>query len=134
MDIAFFPQINDFRSRRSVQLLVCDLRKHRGGLSDSVLRGDISPCAETAAPSREALGRLWRSITHFGGSLSGEKTALLERLAPEMWDSRICVGLKVFEELGLLELSFDGSELSLRCAPDAGKVNLEDSEILKKLG
>jgi len=134
VDIAFFPQINDFRSRRSVQLLVCDLRRHRAGLSDKILRGEISPCAETAAPSRDELGLLWRSLLHFGGSLCGELTATFERIAPAMWDSRIAVGLKVFEELGLAALNFDGENLSITCRPDCGKVNLEDSEILKRLG
>ena len=133
IDIAFFPQINDFRSRRSVQLLLCDLRKHKAGLSDDILRGDIAPCAETAAPSREDLGMLWRSIIHRGGRLSMSKNALLELLAPSMWDSRICIGLKVFEELGLISLSFDGENISLCCDAAAGKVNLEDSEILKGL-
>ena len=134
IDLAFFPQINDFRSRRSVQLLVCDLRRHKSGLSDDILRGDISPCAETSAPSRDDLGLLWRSIIHRGGRMSMEKTALLECLAPSMWDSRICIGLKVFEELGLLSLSFDGENISLCCDAAAGKVNLDDSEILKRLG
>ena len=133
VDVAFFPQINDFRSRRSVQLLISDLRKHSNTHSDRILRGEISPCAATAAPSREALGTLWRSIIHCGGRLSMEKNALMERLAPFMWDERICVGLKVFEELGLLSLGFDGENISLCCA-ESGKVNLEDSEILKSLG
>ena len=29
-DIVFMPQINEFRSRRSVQLVITDLRPHRG--------------------------------------------------------------------------------------------------------
>ena len=134
IDIAFFPQINEFRSRRSVQLLVCDLRKHRSGAADSVLRGEIVPCEETAAPSREALGTLWRSISHNGGRMTMGKTELFERLAPGMWDSRIAVGLKVFEELGLMSMSFDGENISLCCDCATGKVSLEDSEILRKLG
>ena len=55
-----------------------------------------------------------------------EKTALYESLAPSMWDSRIAVGLKVFEELGLIQLSFDGENVSLCCDAAAGKVNLDD--------
>ncbi len=133
VDIAFFPQINEFRSRRSVQLLISDLRVHKSGLSDDILRGSISPCPETAAPSREELGWLWRSLVRLGGRLSMEKTAFLERLAPQMWDSRICIGLKVFEEMGLISLSFDGENLSTLCLPLEGKVNLEDSEILAQL-
>ncbi len=134
VDIAFFPQINEFRSRRSVQLLVSDLRVHRSGLADNILRGEVEPCAETSAPSRDELGQLWRSIIHCGGRMSAEKTALFERLAPSMWDSRVCIGLKVFEELGLISLSFDGENISISCEPGKGKVNLEDSEILRRLG
>ncbi len=134
VDIAFFPQINEFRSRRSVQLLLSDLRIHKSGLSDDILRGSIVPCQETSAPSRDELGSLWRSIIHCGSRLTMAKTALLERLAPQMWDSRVCIGLKVFEELGLISLSFDGENISVSCPPFQGKVNLEDSEILKSLG
>ncbi len=134
VDIAFYPQINEFRSRRSVQLLLSDLRVHCSSLAEDVLRGHIRPCAETAAPSREELGHLWRSIVHYGGRMSMKKTALLERLAPSMWDSRVCVGLKVFEELGLISLSFDGENISISCQPSCGKVNLEDSNILAELG
>ena len=134
VDIAFFPQINEFRSRRSVQLLLSDLRVHRSGLSDDILRGRIVPCPETAAPSRDELGRLWRSMIHCGTRLTMPKTALLERLAPQMWDSRVCIGLKVFEELGLISLSFDGENISVTCLPMEGKVNLEESKILAQLG
>ena len=133
VDIAFFPQINEFRSRRSVQLLLSDLRPHRSGLADSILNGEFPVCPETAAPSRDDLGQLWRSIIHWEGRLCMEKTALFERLAPSVWDSRIAIGLKVFEELGLISLSYDGENISLCCLPDCGKVNLENSEILAKL-
>ncbi len=133
VDIAFFPQINEFRSRRSVQLLLSDLRPHHSGLSDSILEGKFPVCPETAAPSRDDLGQLWRSIIHWGSRLTMNKTALFERLAPSMWDSRIAIGLKVFEELGLISLSFDGENISISCLPDCGKVKLEDSAILAQL-
>ena len=134
VDIAFFPQINEFRSRRTVQLLVTDLRLHKGGLSNEILKGNFPICPETAAPSREELGLLWRSLVRPGGRICLDKTSLFERLAPQMWDSRIAIGLKVFEELGLISLSFDGDNISVTCPPCVEKVNLEDSEILKALG
>jgi len=134
VDIAFFPQINEFRSRRSVQLLISDLRIHNGGRGDEILRGSFPICEETAAPSREELGWLWRSLVRLGGRLTMPKTPFLERLAPQMWDSRICIGLKVFEEMGLISLSYDGENISTVCLPVEGKVNLEESEILKSLG
>ena len=77
---------------------------------------------------------LWRSIVHCGGRMCMSSTALFERLAPAMWDSRVAVGLKVFEELGLMSLSFDGENIAISCTPNCGKVNLEDSEILRSLG
>ncbi len=132
VDAAFFPQINEFRSRRSVQLLITELRRHDPGRSRDILRGEILPLPETAAPTRGDFAAVWRSLAHMSGRVSGRPDRVLEQLAPGMWDSRIALCLKVFEELGLLEMRFDGRELSLS-ADGSKKVNLEDSAILAEL-
>ena len=132
VDAAFFPQINEFRSRRSVQLLISELRRHHGGAGADILRGEISRLPETAAPGRADFAAVWRSLTHLSGEVEGRTERVFEQLSPGMWDSRIALCLKVFEELGLLSLSFDGSRISLS-ADGSKKVNLDDSVILAQL-
>ena len=132
VDAAFFPQINEFRSRRSVQLLISELRRHSPGAAEDILRGNISPLPECSAPSRGDFAAVWRSLSHLSGHVSGRLDRVLEQFSPGMWDSRVCLCLKVFEELGLLSLSYDGSTLTLT-ADGSKKVNLEDSRILAEL-
>ena len=132
VDAAFFPQINEFRSRRSVQLLISDLRRHESGAARDILRGSIPRLPETAAPARADFAAVWRSLAHLSGRLSGKPERVLEQLSPGMWDSRIALCLKVFEELGLLEMQYDGRELNIS-ADGSKKVNLDDSKILAEL-
>ena len=75
---------------------------------------------------------VWRSLTHLSGKVSGHTVRVLEQLSPGMWDSRIALCLKVFEELGLLEMRFERDILSISAVPGA-KVDLDDSRILAQL-
>lgn len=132
VDLAFYPQINEFRARRSVQLLVNELRAHDPGESALVMSGDIRRCGETAAPSRADFAAVWRSLIRASGQISGTAEQVMELLAPGMWDSRIALCLKIFEELGLLSIRQEDGRICLR-ADGSKKVNLDDSAILSGL-
>lgn len=132
VDIAFYPQINEFRARRSVQLLVNELRAHDMGESARVMQGDIRKCGETGAPSRADFAAVWRSLVRASGKISGSTARVMELLAPGMWDSRIALCLKIFEELGLLSIRQEGDMLCL-CADGSKRVDLDDSAILSGL-
>lgn len=132
VDIAFYPQINEFRARRSVQLLVNELRAHDVGESARVMGGDIRKCEETGAPSRADFAAVWRSLVRASGKISGSTERVMELLAPGMWDSRIALCLKIFEELGLLSIKQEGDMLFL-CADGSKRVDLDDSAILSGL-
>ena len=135
VDAAFYPQINEFRSRRAVQLLICDLRRRDVSLPSAILNGQIdkTAIAPELVPTREHCVRLWRRIAAARDTVSGPALAIMEELCPELQDVTVCLCLKVFEELGLLHMDYDGHTLTLRRAPGVEKVDLGDSKILAEL-
>ena len=132
-DAAFTPQINLFRDRKSVQLLLTDLRPHDVGPAEAILRGEITPEDADYFPVREDFALVWRAITASGGLCRGSAAALSDALAPRMREEKFCIILKVFEELGLLRLSSGDGALEIGTVPDAGKVDLAASRILSFL-
>ena len=129
-DAAFTPQINLFRDRKSVQLLLTDLRLHDALPAEAILRGEIAPEDADYLPVREDLALVWRAIAASGGRCRAAAAALSDALAPRMREEKFCIILKVFEELGLLRLSGGRGALEIETVPDAGKVDLTASEIL----
>lgn len=132
VDAAFQPQINEFRGRRSIQLLMTDMRTHDMAAALAVLSGQL-PGSGAAMPCRDDFVRVWRALSALGGEASGTPRFIFEALAPGMWDVRLCLCLKVFEEMGLILLSFNGKTLDIRQNRSAEKVDLSSSQILREL-
>lgn len=130
IDLAFCPQINEFRSKRSVQLFVIDLKPHDGGEVARVLTGDIP---EAKKPSRDDFIRIWRSLQSRGGRMLGRAGNVIEKIDPLMHETRLAICLKVFEELELISLGFDGATLRLEIMEKPGKADLDSSHILASL-
>ena len=133
IDLAFCPQINHFRGRDSVQLLVMDVRRsEETALCRTVLRGGALCAWDAAArcPRREDFIQIWRWLT------APVRIPLdqLSRSAPGgMHPVQLCLCLKIMEEMGLVRLQLE--EDSLQAAPVEGcaKVDLNRSALLKKL-
>ena len=133
VDAAFQAQINEFYSRRSVQLLITDLRRHDLSAPKAVLGGALPELAGGEVPDRADFAAVWRGLSARGGAVRGSLRTVFESTCPGMWDVRLCLCLKVFEELGLLTAAFDGQTLDVRQVPGAGRVDLADSRILRSL-
>lgn len=133
VDAAFQAQINEFRSRRSVQLLITDLRAHDFLPALSVLGGALPEPEKDLVPCRADLARVWRGLCARGGEAGGTPQRLFDSLAPGMWDVKLCLCLKVFEELGLLSLGQSGGLWTVRRSGFDGKADLSSSSILRQL-
>jgi len=148
VDVAFQPQINEFRGSRSVQLNLVDLRQDAA----TRRRQEQEDCAygqlqETEDPAlfREALPRrqefvaLWKYLTANAenGYLEdacdclARKVSRVSGLPCSLLRTRIC--LDVFRELGLLESREVGGVLRITLGDRNGKVDLESSRILANL-
>jgi len=127
VDVAFFPQVNEYRAKRSVQLLVTDVRAaDYSALCRAILNGAALPPAALAPykPARRDFTRLWRSLT----ALDGSREIPCAQLAVT---DAIC--LTVFAELGLLTYELDGGTVRVAANLSAARVDLDDSAILRQL-
>ena len=148
LDVAFYPQINEYRGTRTVQLHMVDLRQAPGraqmerDLYQKYRRGDALTAAEAAAllPEREEFVSLWRylkretaqrpvledTVPHFVRGVAraaGRRELVLHTL--------VC--LDVMHERGLITLHSQTDRLRICLNPTTEKVDLEDSYILRRL-
>ncbi|MGN8896876.1 single-stranded-DNA-specific exonuclease RecJ [Flavonifractor sp. HCP28S3_F3] len=147
VDVAFTPQVNEYRGWRTVQLQVCDLRpaltraQAERALYEKFRRGEaLTPGeAEALLPSREEFVVLWRYLKGHAHPAPLEETA--PRLARSIARSagrretvmRTLVCLEVFDERGLIRLERTTDHLHIALQAVEGKVDLEDSWILRRL-
>ena len=147
VDVAFTPQINEYRGWRSVQLQLCDLRpaltraQAERALYEKFRRGEplTRQEAEALLPSREEFVTLWRYLKGHAGQAPLEATA--HRLARSIARSagrretvmRTLVCLEVFDERGLISLEQHAGCFRISLQKVEGKVDLEQSAILQRL-
>ena len=146
VDVAFHPQINEFRGVRSVQLNVIDIRPSCAAPCPVTLRryqallaGTIT--AQDAAallPDRQVLGDVWRYLAAVpGGSLRESPLCLcrkiVRRTEREMSLETLLTCLDIFRDVGLLDLKRIHMTLSISLTPKPGKTDLTKSETMQAL-
>ena len=134
VDIAFTPQINDFRGHCSVQLVVSALRRpDPRALCRQILDG-AKECGYAAAaycPQRSDFVEIWR---RGGGEFELPQSFedLLALSPPGMEPERFCLCLMILLETGLLQ-SEDGRIFGAKCCPIEGKADLFATELMRRL-
>ena len=147
VDVCFYPQINEYRGWRNVQLQVCDLRPARTRaqaeeeLFRRLMEGEALSRSEAAAllPSRQEFANLWRYLRSRRGEGCIEETA--QRLARNVARScglretfmRTEVCLAVFHDRGLIRVERATDHLRIQIRDTVGKVDLESSELMRQL-
>ena len=150
VDLAFTPQINEYRGQRMVQLNLVDIRpdesarsaqdeartlyaRHRAGDALSMAE------AEELLPCRKDFIAVWRYLTaHAENGWLQEEAGCLSRKIARYAAAPCCPGktwvcLEVFAEQGLLVLEQRPRMLRIRLTSEGKKVNLEQSQILRHL-
>ena len=136
VDIAFTPQVNEFRFRSSVQLQIVALKRHDfRSLCVEMLNGGEYQLPEAAAycPDRASFVKVWRRLEALGGVVAKDFDGLLRQCPVDVEPEKFCICLLAFLELGLLSNSESGGIYGAGIVSDSPKVNLEDSELIKKL-
>ena len=150
VDAAFYLQINEFRSSRTVQMQMVDIRPSLTGstreeesleLVDRCLRGDeLRPRdAVRLLPSRDQCVSLWRALQHAvpPDGLETDYLPLLRRLSGALRGAepflRTVLCLEVFRERGLLQCRRLGDSINLHLTSQGKKVALDRSEYLLRL-
>ncbi|MGN0969465.1 MAG: single-stranded-DNA-specific exonuclease RecJ, partial [Evtepia sp.] len=149
-DVAFYPQINEYRGSRTVQLHLVDLRpslstKQQGELAlyERFRRGErITPHqARTMIPRRDEFAGVWRYLACRNGEITDTPAHLARKVSHEsdLWESplRTMICLDVMEQLGLLKIwrqeDTETIRVRLQKRRGKGKVNLYEAPIIQKL-
>lgn len=147
LDVAFAPQINEFRGSRTVQLQITDCKPSRSPAAQSQLlysryrSGVPLTGAELSRliPERPDFVAVWRYLTRIasGGELQESPVKLSQKIARSSGRKedlgRTMVCLEVFHERGLIELRGGADALHITIHKTDQKVDLEASEILIRL-
>ena len=145
VDIAFSPQINDFRGERTVQMNVLDIRPSCSAecscdSSDyhAMMQNRLTPqIAGTLCPDRATLALIWRYLAGAGNSIQESPICLCRKIV--RWSGKplslgqLLTCLDVFRDVGLLQVQKLHKYLAIRLTPGPGKADLNESPTLQRL-
>ena len=132
-DAAFCPQINSFRGRSSVQLLISDLRRSdTPRLCAAILNRETTAAWDTVdlCPARQDFVKIYKSLR---GGISVTLSQLARALPPTLHPATACICLRVLEELQLVRYAFDGETLTASPVDGCAKTDLSKSVLLVRL-
>ena len=144
VDVAFVPQVNEFRGERSVQMNVTDIRPACKAAADCCCAGyrklhaGTLDAATAAAllPDRSQLGLVWRYLAT-RGSLSETPECLLRKLV--RWSGKpmglgmLLTCLDIFADVGLLQQQRVHKQLQITLLPTGEKADLNTSKTMQIL-
>ena len=134
IDLAFTPQINEYRGNVSVQLVAAAVRPHDPrDLCDAILR-EQSDCEWAAAaycPERVDFVRIWRGM-HSDFHLGDSTDAIVAQCPEEMEPEKFCLCLMALREVGLLD-GPDGEIYNAAQQSISGKADLEATKLIRSL-
>ena len=144
VDVAFIPQINEFRGERTPQMNITDIRPSCAAHADccctgyrQMLSGRLTPTlAEALLPDRATLGLVWRYLAS-RGTLRETPTCLLRKIV--RWSGKplslgqLLTCLDIFSDVALLKLQRQRKHLVIELLPSAQKADLTTSATMQKL-
>ena len=146
VDVAFNPQINDFRGETSVQMNVLDIRPSctapcsaETGSYQALRCGSLTPGdAAELLPDRKTLGLVWRYLAASPMNPVEESPMCLCRKIVR-WSGlplglgRLMACLDIFSDVGLLQVRRMHRCLSIRLTPGHEKADLNQSRTMRTL-
>ena len=144
VDVAFTPQINEFRGERNVQMNVLDIRPScnaeccpETGSYRALQAGRVTAeVARALLPERATLAMVWRYLSAAGPIQ--EPPICLCRKIVRWTDKPISLGqmmtcLDIFRDVGLLDVERMHRHIVVRIRPNTGKVDLTTSKTMQLL-
>ena len=146
VDVAFVPQVNEFRGERSVQMNVVDIRPHCEAECSMdtaayrcLLGGTIDAgAADALLPDRSTLAMVWRYLAAVPGGVLQEAPGCLCRKIVRWSGQPLALGklltcLDIFSDVGLLQLSRLHKYMTIRLANTGEKADLSQSRTMQQL-
>ena len=145
VDVAFIPQVNEFRGERSVQMNVLDIRPacsaecsaEMGGYR-ALHQGQLTP--ETAAsllPDRATLGMVWRFLAAYPAPIHENPMCLCRKIV--RWSGtplslgQLLTCIDIFRDVGLLRTQRLHKYLTISLTPGSEKADLTRSQTMQTL-
>ena len=146
VDVAFVPQINEFRDERTVQMNILDMRPSCSapcspeiGSYRALRRDCITPqAAAQLLPDRNTLAMVWRYLAAVPGGVIEEVPICLCRKIVR-WSgvglslAQLMTCLDIFSDAGLLQAKHMHKYMAIRLTPGTGKTDLTQSQTMQKL-
>ena len=145
VDIAFTPQVNEFRGERSVQMNVQDIRPscnadccpETAGYH-AMLSGRLTrEIAEVLLPERSTLAMVWRYLAASSAEIEESPICLCRKIV--RWTGKpLSLGqmmtcLDIFRDVGLLDIVRVHKHLRIRLTPGNTKADLTTSQTMQRL-
>ncbi len=145
VDVAFSPQINEFRGERTVQMNILDIRPScavpcpADTLGYSGIRnGTVSAAdAQKLLPDRAMLGLVWRYLSSIHSPIKEEPVCLCRKIV--RWSGttlslgQLLTCLDIFRDVGLLQSSRIHRHITIELTPGSEKADLSQSHTLQML-
>ena len=145
VDVAFQPQVNEFRGERSVQMNVQDIRPSCAAdcLPDTTGYSKVrtgSVCADDAArllPDRATLAMVWRYLACSNGIIREDPMCLCRKIV--RWSGKslslgqLLTALDIFRDVGLLQTQRFHRYIAITLTPGHEKADLTQSQTMQIL-
>ena len=143
LDIAATLDINEYNSKRSVSVIIKDVKAHSENPQEILTGKRVFECfcrggslsrkqLRELLPDRNDFALLYRFLREHNGYRHAAET-LVSRLQNRISYGRIRVALEAMNELGLIRIEEGLKSARILLNPVSGKVDLETATIIKKL-
>ncbi len=146
VDVAFHPQINEYRGIRSVQMNMIDIRPScraecswEAAAYRAMIAGELTAQhASSLLPERHTLVMIWRYLSCFAAEPVREEPLCLCRKIVRWTQQPLSLGqmltcLDIFADVGLLRLEKEMRMLTVQALPSQEKRDLKESQTMKRL-
>ena len=145
VDVAFTPQINEFRGERSVQMNVQDIRPSCNAACSpetsgyhAMITGNLTrEIAEVLLPERATLAMVWRYLAASSADIEEAPICLCRKIV--RWTGKsLSLGqmmtcLDIFRDVGLLKIARVHKHLHIQLTPGNTKADLTTSQTMQRL-
>ncbi len=146
VDVAFQPQINEFRGSKSVQMNILDIRPSCKAACSwekthytQLKEGRLDALgAQKLMPEREQLALIWKYLVHTGKPELREDPLCLCRKIVRWTDRDLSLGqlltcLDIFSDVGLIKVYKRNKYMTVRISPNQEKRDLNQSRTMQRL-
>ena len=145
VDVAFSPQINEFRGERTVQMNVLDIRPScaaecspEAGAYRALLQDSLTPeIAAALLPERTVLAMVWRYLATAPSPIQETPICLCRKIV--RWTGKplslaqMMTCLDIFRDVGLLTAHRQRNFLTIHLTPGTDKADLNNSATMQRL-